>query len=78
VGNLVDISSINYLCLLQKFTLIKTTLIAWIAAIVMIWIVVANLGVLPYDLLYWAVPLSIIEVYIAALIIKRLSNTLNR
>jgi len=36
-------------------------------------VVVGNLVVLPYGLLYIAVPLSLLEAFIAAYIIKKLS-----
>jgi hypothetical protein len=35
--------------------------------------VIGNLGVLPYDLLWSAIPLSILESVVATLIIKKLS-----
>lgn len=56
---------------LTKFTVIQTTLILWFIAFIMMWVVLANLGVLPYKLLIIAVPLSFIEVYGAAWIIDR-------
>lgn len=37
------------------------------------WIVVGNLGMLPIGLLIYAVPLSILESYIATVIIKKLA-----
>ena len=57
----------------KKFTLLQTTFLSWFVAFVMMWIVIGNLGVLPYGLLLNAIPLSIIEAFIAALLIKKLS-----
>ena len=37
------------------------------------WIVIGNLGVLPYGLLAFAVPLSLLEAFVAALIVKKLA-----
>ena len=54
----------------KKFTLIQTTFIGWFVAIAMMWIALGNLGVLPYGLLFYAIPLSILESFIATLIIK--------
>ena len=57
----------------KKFTLIQTTLLSWFVAFVMMWVVIGNLGVLPFNLLWYAIPLSILESFIAALIVKKLS-----
>jgi hypothetical protein len=56
----------------KKFTLLQTTFIAWLAGFVMMWVVIGNLDVLPYGLLWFAVPLSLLEAFIAAWIIKKL------
>jgi hypothetical protein len=55
-----------------KFTVVKTTLITWCAVCVTVWIVMWNLAVLPPGLLIVAVPLSLFEIYIAALIAQKL------
>ncbi|MBM3436187.1 MAG: hypothetical protein FJY07_08255 [Bacteroidetes bacterium] len=57
----------------KKFTLMQTTLISWFIAFAMMWVVIGNLGVLPYGLLTLAIPLSLIESFIAAWIIKKMS-----
>jgi hypothetical protein len=54
----------------KKLTLIQTTLFSWFVGFVMMWVVIGNLGVLPYGLLLYAIPLSIFETLIAVLIIK--------
>jgi len=57
----------------KKFTLIQTTLLSWFVGFVLMWVVIGNLGVLPYGLLIYAVPLSLLEALIATLIIKKLT-----
>jgi hypothetical protein len=58
--------------LAKKFTLVQTTLLAWLVGFVMMWVVIGNLGVLPLGLLPLAVPLSLLEAFLAALIVKKL------
>lgn len=60
--------------LADGFSLIKTTLIAWFMAFVLMWVVTANMGVLPIGILWFAVPLSLLEAYVAAFIIFKLSG----
>jgi hypothetical protein len=57
----------------RKFSLLHTTLISWFVGFVLMWVVIGNLGVLPYGLLWVAVPLSLLEAFLAAFIIFRLS-----
>jgi hypothetical protein len=59
--------------LLRRFELVQTALIAWLAGFVMMWVVIGNLGVLPFGILAYAVPLSLVEAYVAAWIIRQLS-----
>ncbi|MBM3283634.1 hypothetical protein FJY90_05325 [Candidatus Gottesmanbacteria bacterium] len=56
----------------NKFTLWQTTILSWFIGFVMMWLVIGNLNVLPYDLLIYAIPLSIFESFVASLIIKKL------
>ncbi len=58
--------------LVQKFSILKSTLIAWILGFVLSWIAMINLGVFPQGLLAIAIPWSFAEVYIAAMIGKKL------
>lgn len=55
-----------------KFSLLQTTIITWLAVFVLIWIVLWNYAVLPLDLLLVAAPLSLIEIFIAAMISRQL------
>ncbi|MCU0644925.1 MAG: hypothetical protein MUC94_11765 [bacterium] len=57
----------------KKFSLIQTTLLAWLVGFILMWVVIGNLGVLPYGLLLFAIPLSLLESFIAAYIIKKIS-----
>jgi hypothetical protein len=65
--------AVSIFIIAKKFTMIQTTFLSWVVAFVMMWIVVGNLGVLPYGLLLYSIPLSILESFIATLIIKKLS-----
>lgn len=55
----------------KKFSLLHTAAIAWIFGFVLMWLVTGNLGVLPHEILYYAVPLSLLETFIGAYIIKK-------
>lgn len=61
---------VAWLC--TKFSTLSSTLIAWTAGFVLFWLATMNMGVLPSGILYWAVPWSFIEVYIAALICTKI------
>lgn len=57
----------------RRFKLMETAGLSWFVGFVLMWVVIGNLGVLPYRLLVFAVPLSLLESFIAAFIIKGLS-----
>lgn len=57
--------------LAKKYTLLQTVALSWGAGFVMMWTAVGNLGVLPFGLLPIAIPLSLLETGIAALIVKQ-------
>ena len=57
----------------KKFSFLQTVLFSWFVAFVLMWVVIWNLGVMPEGLLYAAIPLSLLETIVAALIIKKLS-----
>ena len=57
----------------KKFGFWQTIALMWFVGFVLMWLVVGNMGVLPFDILFYAVPLSILEVGIAVLIIRKLS-----
>lgn len=55
----------------QKFKLAQTTMLGWFMGFVLMWVVTGNMGVLPYRILIFAIPLSLLEVFLAAYIIKK-------
>ena len=55
----------------RKFTLLETTFLSWLAGFVLMWVVIGNLDVLPFGLLPYAVPLSLLEAFVATWIIKK-------
>ncbi len=58
--------------LARKFTLLQTTLLAWLGAFLLVWIVLWNSAVLPVEILPVVAPLSLVTVLVAAFIAKRL------
>lgn len=58
--------------LMQKFSFKETIFLAWLPSFMMMWITVYNLQVLPLKILIFAIPLSLIEIFIALIIIKKL------
>lgn len=58
--------------LLEKFSFKQTVFLTWLIAFVMMWIAIYNLQVLPLKTLGLAVPLSLIEVGLAAAIVGKL------
>jgi hypothetical protein len=58
----------------KKFSLLQTTLLSWFAGFVLMWIVLWNMSVLPTGLLLIAVPLSLLEAFLASFIIKKLTS----
>lgn len=57
----------------KKFSLLETTFLSWFTGFVLMWVVVWNMGVFPLGILVIAGPLSILEAFVASLIIKKLS-----
>ncbi|MBX7109442.1 MAG: hypothetical protein K1X61_12400 [Chitinophagales bacterium] len=57
-----------------KFSLLHTTLLSWFAGFVLMWVVTGNLGVLPFGILPVAIPLSLLEAFVASVIIKKSSG----
>ena len=56
----------------QKFSLLQTTALSWFFGFVLMWLVIGNMGVLPSGILAIAIPLSILESFLASFIIKKL------
>jgi hypothetical protein len=59
----------------KKFSLLQTTFLSWFVGFVLMWMVMWNLSVLPAGLLLFAVPLSLLEAFVASFIIKKLTDT---
>ncbi len=57
----------------RKFSLIQTSLISWFMAFVLMWVVTLNLNVLPISILTYAVPLSLLEVFLGSYICIKIS-----
>jgi hypothetical protein len=57
----------------KKFSIVETTLFSWFIGFVLMWLVIGNLNVLPFGILYLAIPLSLLESFVATFIIKKLS-----
>lgn len=56
----------------SSWSLRKTFIMAWISGFVMMWLVIGNLDVLPMGILPFAIPLSILEAFVASWIIHKL------
>lgn len=63
--------AISIFVIAKKFTLWETSFLSWFTGIAMMWLVLGNLAVLPHMLMLYALPLSILESFIAALIVKK-------
>ena len=58
----------------RKFNTKETTFIGWFMAFVLMWVVTGNMDVLPFKILLYAVPLSILETFVATWIIVKLAT----
>ena len=55
----------------DKFSQLETIALGWVIGFVLMWLVIGNLGVLPYTLLWFAIPLSVVEVYGAVWVVDK-------
>jgi ABC-type Co2+ transport system permease subunit len=53
----------------------QATFLGWFMAFAMMWIVIGNLSMLPPTLLWFAVPLSVLEAYVAVRIINAVDSS---
>lgn len=60
--------------LAKKFSLLQTIFLSWFVGFVLMWLVIGNLNVLPWGILPFAIPLSLLEAFIATLIIKKIAK----
>lgn len=58
----------------RKFSFVQTSLIAWFASFVLMWLVIGNMDVLPFSIIPFAIPLSLLEAFVASFIIHKLSK----
>ena len=58
----------------RMFSLAETIGYAWLAVFVLMWICLYNLQVLPVAMLVYAVPLSLLEVGVAAVLVRRIQG----
>ena len=61
----------------KKYTLLQTSILSWFIGFVFMWLVVGNLGVLPFGILLFAIPLSLLEAFVATYIIFKLTHQKN-
>lgn len=55
----------------RQYDLLQAAALSWCIGFVLMWLVIGNLGVLPYGILPVAIPLSMLEAFVAAWIIKK-------
>lgn len=61
----------------KKFSFWKTVLVSWLGTFAMMWIAAYNLQVFPLFLLIGDIPLSIVEIAVAILIIRKIDKGSN-
>ncbi len=69
--------AISIFIIAKKFTLLQTTLLSWFIGFVLMWVVIGNMGVLPTGILFAAIPLSLLEAFLATFIIKKMDQSVN-
>ena len=60
--------------LARRLTLMQATMLYWLAAFVTTWIILWNFDILPLDMLWVVIPLSLFEIFIATLISVKLQG----
>jgi hypothetical protein len=61
--------------ILNRFSIWETIFVSWFGAFVLMWVVTGNMGVLPLGILIYAVPLSLLETFVAAFIIRKIAKS---
>ncbi|HPR29346.1 MAG TPA: hypothetical protein PLI03_08365 [Chitinophagales bacterium] len=56
-----------------KFSFMETVFLSWLAGFIMMWVVIGNMGVLPVQILPVAVPWSLLEVFGAVWITRKMA-----
>ena len=62
--------AVFFIC--NKYNLGASVLISWFIGFVLMWLVIGNMGALPFGLLAFAIPLSLLESALACVIITKL------
>ena len=57
----------------RRFTLVQTALLNWFTGFVLMWVVTWNLAVLPVGILIYAIPLSLLEAFVAAYLCTKIA-----
>ena len=57
----------------RRFSLVQTFFLGWFVGFVLMWLVIGNMNVLPDWLLLFAVPLSLLEAFVASYLIVRIA-----
>ncbi len=60
--------------LARRLSLLHATLLSWLAAFVTTWIILWNFDILPLGMLWVVVPISLFEIFVAALISVKLQG----
>ena len=60
--------------LARRLSLLHATVLSWLATFITTWIMLWNFDILPLDMLWVVVPLSLLEIFIAALISAKLQG----
>jgi len=61
----------------RRFAVLQTALIAWFMGFVLMWVVTWNLSVLPNSILIYAIPLSLLEVFVGSYVCAAVSAKKN-
>ena len=57
----------------RRFSFLHTSILSWVIGFVMMWIVIGNLGLLPFVILPYAIPLSVLEAMVATWLVRKIS-----
>lgn len=57
----------------RRSSVLETGILAWSVGFVLMWLVVGNLGMLPLSILPYAIPWSMVEVFGAVWIVKKVA-----
>jgi hypothetical protein len=65
--------AISIFIISKKFSLLQTTFLSWFVGFALMWIVIGNMSILPIGILPLAIPLSLLEAFLASFIIKNVT-----